>query len=130
MTRIPWRVRLLFEGTVLGAIVLGAGGRLAMAAIQYRANASPQFTLGGTLTVVGLGAVSGLAGAAMLWISAVAANRVAPRFTAVRWAMFALLLALVTTRGLRGTPAPGRWYFPPLVALYGVVLASRYRERA
>jgi hypothetical protein len=44
--------RTLLTGTVLGLLILGAGGRIVMAVITADAGGAPRFTLGGTMTVV------------------------------------------------------------------------------
>lgn len=54
--------RTLLAGTLLGLVILGAGGRLVMAAITANAGGTPRFTLGGTLTVVMLYTLVGLFG--------------------------------------------------------------------
>jgi hypothetical protein len=62
----PLRVVLLAlaAGALAGALVLGVGGRLLMAALVILAGGRPSFTAGGSLTVVavgtGYGAVGGL----------------------------------------------------------------------
>ena len=123
--RPSWRpyARTLLTGTVLGAIVLGAGGRIAMAMIAAEAGGTSRFTLGGTVTVIMLGAASGLAGALMAIVSRGVAQRFLPRVAWVQYLLFAALLLLVTMRGLSGAPAHGKWYFYPLVAAYGLALA-------
>jgi hypothetical protein len=120
-------VRTLLVGTLLGLVVLGVGGRLAMAAIQVDAGASPAFSVGGTMTVVFLGAVSGLAGGALALISGAVARRYLSGHQWLRHALFGLLLFLVTMRGLRGSPPAGWWYFYLLVALYGASMALYVR---
>lgn len=125
----PWlreALRTLAAGAVVGLLVLGIGGRLAMAAIQFRTSGDTNWTLGGSMTVIFLGGVSGLAGAVMLLLSDWIARRVA----APAWAGYVLLggmLGLVTMRGLRGTAPIGAVYFYPLVALYAVLLVGLCR---
>ena len=94
-----------------------------MAAIAALGGASPAWTLGGTLTVVGLGALSGLAGSILALISHFGVQRVLPNHAWAQHVVFAVLLLVVTMRGLRGTPVVGYWLFFPLVAVYGVMLA-------
>lgn len=89
----------------------------------------PSFTLGGTLTVIGLGAVSGLAGSVLALVSRIAMRRLIPGREWPQYAVLSALLLLVTLRGLRGTAPIGRWFFIPLVAAYGiglVMLMSRH----
>jgi hypothetical protein len=125
----PWvrdSLRVLAIGSVVGLVVLGAGGRLAMAAIQLQTTGGTTWTLGGSVTVVFLGAVSGLAGAALALVAELVGRKLrAPPWTS--YVLLAALLFLVTMRGLRGSPEIATWYFYPLVAIYGLlfVLARR-----
>jgi hypothetical protein len=122
-------LRTLVHGVLLGLLILGVGGRVAMAAIQYQQSGNSSWSLGGSMTVVFLGAASGLAGAAMLLVSRWGAARLPERLRWVGYAAFALLLLLVTMRGLRGTAAVGAWYFYPLVATFGAALARLSASR-
>jgi hypothetical protein len=129
MRRIRPVLQTLLAGTLLGLLILGVGGRLAMAAIQADMGASPSFSLGGTSTVIFLGALSGLAGAGIALVSGAIQRRVLPRQSWLRHALFAALLFLVTMRGLRGTPSAGWWYFYLLVAMYfGAMILRERRE--
>jgi hypothetical protein len=124
----PWirdALHTLAAGAVVGLLVLGLGGRLAMAAIQLQTAGDSSWSLGGTMIVVFLGGVSGLAGAVM-WL---ASERVARRVGAawVGYLLLAALLGLVTMRGLRGTATVGAFYFYPLVAVYAVLLVLSCR---
>jgi hypothetical protein len=116
--------RTLAAGALLGAAILGVGGRLAMAAIASSAGAKPSFTVGGTLTVVALGAASGLAGGIIALVSRWAMRRLMPSRAWPQHVLFAVLLLLVTLRGLHGTVPIGRWFFLPLVAVYGITLGA------
>jgi hypothetical protein len=126
----PWlrdALQTLAAGAAGGLLVLGLGGRLAMAAIQFQSAGESSWTFGGTMTVVLLGGASGLAGAAMLLLSEWIMRRIgAPPWTA--YLLLAVMLGLVTLRGLRGTVAVGALYFYPLVGVYGalLVLSSRF----
>jgi hypothetical protein len=117
-------VRLLLVGTVLGTVILGVGGRLAMSAIAWNTTGASRYSFGGTMTVVVLGAVSGVAGAGMALLSAWVSRRFLSGRRWIEYLLFAALLALVTMRGLRGTPAAGNayWYFYGLVAVYGLAM--------
>jgi hypothetical protein len=119
MPRIAWA---LVTGTALGAIILGVGGRLAMAGIALTAGSRPHFTLGGTITVIALGAVSGLAGAVIALGARAVRNRWMPQHAWLQHTLFAVLLLAITLRGLHGTAPIARWFFLPLVAVYGVAL--------
>lgn len=125
----PW-IQLLLSGLIVGTVVLGVGGRFAMAMIQAASNTTPsRFTLGGSVTVVALGAANGLVGAGIALVFRAIARRVGVRML---WAhvAFGVALALVTARGLRGTAPIGRWYFYPLVALFGVLMLWLERRLA
>jgi hypothetical protein len=122
--------RELITGTMLGALILGVGGRVAMAVIAWRTGGASSFTLGGTLTVIGLGAASGAAGAVFALISRAVMRRLFPRHAWTRHVLFAVLLLLVTLRGLRGSPNAAHWYFYLLVATYGVTVALLERRNA
>lgn len=129
----PWvrdSLRALAIGAVVGLVVLGVGGRLAMAAIQIQTTGDSSWSLGGSATVAFLGAVSGLAGAALALLAEAAARKLrAPRW--VGHALLAGLLLLVTMRGLRGSPEIATRYFYPLVAVYGVALVlARRRDQS
>lgn len=123
MTR-DW-VRCLLLGVIIGAVVLGMGGRIAMRGIAVLSDAPPGFSAGGSVTVVLLGAVSGLVGALIL---------VALRFfLAGRWLLqtilFYAVLVLITLRGLRPLDSQRVFLFLPLVLVYGVLLRVLSRRR-
>jgi hypothetical protein len=105
-------------GAVLGALVLGGGGRAAMRVIAVSQGTPGAFSLGGTMTVVVLGAASGAVGGAILVVSRWL-------FPARRWArvsLFWLALLLLTLRGLRPLDPLRAKLFVPLVVLYGAAL--------
>jgi hypothetical protein len=58
-----WRDGVLL-GAALGAVILGAGGRVAMRAAALAVEQEPAFTIGGSATVVGAGTITGVAAAA------------------------------------------------------------------
>lgn len=119
-------------GTGIGLIVLGVGGRVAMRLIALASGTPPGWTLGGTSTVVFLGAVSGAGGALLLAVSHAAAGWIARGAGAAAWTrhtLFATLLLLVTLRGLHGSPRGSYLYFLPLVAVYGVLMERASRRR-
>ena len=125
----PWlrdALQTLAAGAAGGLLVLGLGGRLAMAAIQLQSAGDSSWTFGGTMTVVLLGGASGLAGAAMLLLSEWITRRLgAPPWTA--YLLLAAMLGLVTLRGLRGTAPVGALYFYPLVGVYAALLVLSCR---
>jgi hypothetical protein len=94
-----------------------------MAYVTLQSGGKPTFTPGGTLTVVALGAASGLAGAVLALASRWAARRLPRRMHWLEYVLFAVLLVLVTARGLHGTQQPGSEWFWVLVGVYGASLA-------
>ena len=55
----------LLAGAVAGLVILGIGGRLAMWIIALAAGQAPRFSVGGSMTVVWLGALFGAPGGAI-----------------------------------------------------------------
>lgn len=119
--------RTLLLGTGLGLVILGVGGRAVMALIIAKAGGTPRFTVGGTLTVVLLGAASGLGGAVMAIVSRALSRRFAPRAPWIEYVLLTAMLTLVTMRGLRGTAQAGTEYFYGLVGVFGVALVIARR---
>ena len=111
-------LRCLLWGIGIGAVILGVAGRIAMRGIAVLSGAPPGFSLGGSLTVVLLGAASGLAGALILMVVRV--------FLPGRWLLQTLLfyaaLVVITLRGLRPVDSPRLFLFLPLVLIYGFLL--------
>lgn len=127
-------------GAWLGLWILGVGGRIAMRAVALALGQPPAFDMGGTLTVVASGTAAGAAGALLYAASRAAGGWLAHRRPAeggradagarpLRLALFAALLALVTARGLQGSPGP-TWAFWLLVAAYGAALEIAQTRRA
>jgi hypothetical protein len=125
----PWLFGLVL-GAGIGLVVLGVGGRVAMRAIALANNTPPSFTVGGTATVVFLGAVSGAAGGLLYAL----VHLLLPRRRLVRSALFALALVLLTLRGLRPIQPLALEWFMPLALAYGAIVdvafTVRYRRRA
>jgi hypothetical protein len=111
----------LLWGAGIGLIVLGVGGRVVMRMIAESTGAAPAFTLGGTFTVVMLGALSGAAGALILVVARALLRRWSPLPTVFYWG----LLVLITLRGLRPLDQQRLVLFLPLVALFGALLQWR-----
>ena len=109
------------HGAWLGLLVLGVGGRAVMRGIALATGQAPALNVGGTLTVLAAGVGAGVAGALLHAVARAVAARVAGGRAWVRLAIFAALLALVTARGLHGSPAATAAWFWPLVALYGAL---------
>jgi putative exporter of polyketide antibiotics len=111
-------------GTGVGVLILGVGGRVAMRAIAHATNVAPGFTLGGTMTVVGLGALSGLGGGLIYTVLA----RFLPNRRLVRSLLFGVVLVLITLRGLSPATTLSISWFMPLVLLYGALIDFAYRR--
>src|SRR6185436_12702507 len=83
-------------GAALGLPILGGGGRLAMHAVALTSEAQRSVTVQGTITVLLAGLAAGTAGGAIYAVLA----RVIPARRLLRAALFAVVLALLTLRGL------------------------------
>ena len=112
-------------GIAIGLLVLGIGGRVAMRVIAHATNVAPAFTTSGTMAVVGLGAVSGLAGGLIYAVLA----RFLPNRAVVRSLLYGTILVLITFRGLSPATALSIGLFMPLVLLYGGLIDYAYRRR-
>jgi hypothetical protein len=125
----PWTLGLLL-GAGVGLVVLGIGGRIAMRAIALANDAPPAFSLGGTVTVVFLGAVSGVGGGLLYTLL----HLLMPQRRLVRAALFTVGLVLLTLRGLRPIQPIALTWFMPLALAYGaivdVVYTAWYRRRS
>jgi hypothetical protein len=120
---LPWKPSLfaaLGAGTVLGTLILGVGGRLAMRVIAVLDGTPVGFSVGGSMTVVFLGAVAGAAGGLVLWVT----RRVFPRAPLARGVVFWGALTFLTLRGLNPVSVERLLVFAPLILVYG---ASLYR---
>jgi hypothetical protein len=122
--RNPWIFDPLL-GIALGLPILGIGGRVAMRIIAHATNVAPSFSVGGTVTVVLLGAASGAAGGLIYAVMA----RAMPRRTRLRMAAFGIVLTLLTLRGASPFSALTLSVFLPLTLLFGAVLDSIHRRR-
>ena len=123
LARSPW----LFDpvvGIALGFLVLGVGSRIAMRVIAHATNVAPGFSLGGTMTVVFMGAVSGAAGGVIYALLV----RFLPDRPLVRGVLFGVILTLLTLRGASpSTPLTLSLFFP-LTFLYGGLLDYIHRR--
>lgn len=95
-----------------------------MRLIAHATNVAPGFSLGGTMTVVFMGVVSGAAGGL---IYAVLAHFV-PNRPVVRALLFGVILVLLTLRGLSPPAALSVSVFLPLVLLYGGLMDFAWRR--
>ncbi|HYU08748.1 MAG TPA: hypothetical protein VEK77_05140 [Gemmatimonadales bacterium] len=127
MLRLNWRdwLRYSLIGAGVGAVVLGIGGRLAMRGIAVLSGAPPSFTVGGSLRVVLMGALSGLGGA---WIL-----KILRFFLSKRWLiqtiLFYAIIVLITLRGLKPVDAQRLVLFLPVVLLYAFLVRVLTRRR-
>ena len=127
-------------GGSLGLVILGVGGRVAMRMVAVALGQPPMFDAEGTLTVVLSGGAAGAAGALIHALCRAVAGLLAGGAKlkegsrrgwpgVLRLTMFATLLALVTARGLSGSPGP-TWMFWLLVAMYGAAYEAALEWRA
>ena len=124
--RHPWIFALL-AGAATGFVFLGVGGRIAMRLFVLHNGQAPGWTVGGTVTVVFMGVVSGVGGAA---IRAAAATWLPRRLPAsVGTTIFAVGCLLLTLRGLNPVDATRLAYFLPLTVAYVVAFEVLWRRR-
>ena len=116
--RGDWQAGILM-GALLGFVILGVGSRLGMTAIAIAENVAPSFTVGGSLTVVGLGTLTG-AVVAVLFLASRAAF---PHHRVARTLLFWGLIAAFVWRGLNPVTALKVVVFAPLFLLHGGLLA-------
>jgi hypothetical protein len=120
-------IRCSLLGIGIGVVVLGIGGRVSMRGIAVLAGAPGSFSLGGSVTVVFLGAVAGLGGALILMVL----RTLLPRRWLIQTLWFYAILILVALRGLRPLDWPRVFLFLPLVLVFGFLmrtLSRRYRR--
>lgn len=107
----------LVRGTLLGLAILGIGGRLLMRVVANLEGQAPIWTVGGTVTVVFYGAVSGAFAGLIYYLLR--------RFVKIPWLMtagFLVIGGLVAWRGVRGSPATGQVLFMVLALVYLVIV--------
>jgi hypothetical protein len=124
LARNPWVFDPLV-GIALGLPILGIGGRISMRIIAHATNVAPSFSLGGTMTVVLLGALSGAAGGVIYAILA----RVLRDRAGMRGVIFGVILVLLTLRGASPFTPLTLSLFLPLTLLYGALLHLVHRLR-
>jgi ABC-type microcin C transport system permease subunit YejE len=104
--------------TLLGAVVLGVGGRVGMHVIARATTGTGRFTLGGTLTVIALGVGSGLLGGLVL----VVVRRFLHRWSPLPFVLYWVFLIGITLRGINPVDSLRALVFLPIVVLFGIVL--------
>ena len=107
-------------GMVLGALVLGLGGRLVMRILALAIARDPLFSIGGSLEVIAYGAIIGMASGAVF----VLAHPILPE----RWWIAGMIMAAVTYAGtiltlpahIADTARPFASMMPAVLALFGM----------
>ena len=125
MTAHPW-LRAPILGVLVGLPVLGVGGRIVMRIISEVSGAPAAISLGGTITVLGAGAASGLAGGIIYGLL----GRFFPHGRVRRDLLFAAALILLTLRGLHPVRPLPLALFGTLVVVYGVALEWAWHRAA
>lgn len=118
-SRKDWLVAALL-GLVIGTVVLGIGGRLAMRGIALVQGRAPGFSIGGTMTVIFMGAVFGIIGSLIF----AGTRALVPGSRVVRGSLFWVILVLITLRGLSPLDVPKLAFFLPLILGYGTLLTA------
>lgn len=116
-TAWPW-IRGAVLGAVLGTILLGVGGRVAMRIIALTQGAPAGFSLGGSATVVFLGTLSGIA-AGLIYT---ACRQLAKTRVWLARFLFGAVLLGITLRGLRPLDTPRLVIFLPLFVVFAFAM--------
>lgn len=111
-------VSTVLTGAALGLILLGIGGRLAMHGIAIITTGRGGFTLGGTLTVVALGGLSGVTAGLILAVARLLLHRWYLATSTAYWG----LLAVLVLHGLRPIDPLRLLWFLPLTVIFGIIL--------
>ena len=110
-------LRSALAGAAIGMVVLGIGGRVIMRVIAHWEGRVPGFTLGGTFTVVMMGALAGLAAGVV--------HGLLRRFvtqTAIRLLVFVVFCVAFTLHGVNALLPRPRLLFVALTLAYVAVL--------
>ena len=113
-------------GAALGLAILGIGGRIAMRAIAMVQGAPGGFSLGGTMTVLLLGAANGAFGGVIRAITGIRGR--VPH--ALRLMLFAAACLALGLRGLKPLDADKLLLFMPVIVLYIVSMELAWRRLA
>ena len=105
-------------GAAVGAVFLGIGGRTAMRIFAILDGRDPGLSLGGSMTVVFMGAAWGMTGGVLLWLG----RRWFRTSSAVRGVLFWIPLTLLYLLGLSPLTSESLIAFTPFFVLYGAVL--------
>ncbi|MEX2110447.1 MAG: hypothetical protein WD802_07590 [Gemmatimonadaceae bacterium] len=107
----------IVRGALLGLVILGVGGRLLMRVVAIMQGATAGWTVGGTMTVVFLGTVSGFV-AGLIY-------HLLRRFVEKSWlrtTAFIVICGLISWRGVKGLPPYQQAMFMGLVLVYLVIV--------
>ena len=114
-------------GAATGVVFLGVGGRIAMRFFALHNGQTPGWSVGGTVTVVFMGVVSGIGGAA---IRAAAATWLPCRTPdVIGTSIFAVACILLTFRGLNPVDATKVAYFLPLTIAYAATFEILWQRK-
>jgi hypothetical protein len=118
-SRVPSStLKILLLGSVLGMLILGGGGRLAMRGISLWQGLPPRLSFEGTLTVILLGTASGfLSGILRIAIEA-ATRRWIPRSPLAARAIWWAVTFALGLRVLSPWDMPRLVLFPPVILAY------------
>ena len=105
-------------GAVLGAALLGVGGRIAMRVIALVENQPRGFTWDGSLAVVMLGAAAGAATGGLFLL----ARTLFPKQQVLRVGFFWIVVAALVARGLNPVTATKVIIFAPLFVAHGSLM--------
>ena len=121
--RRPWYFGPVV-GAVTGLFILGVGSRIAMRQIALLSGAPGGFTVEGTITVLFMGVVSGVAGAVIRGLTTIGG-----RLSGLAgFAIFAIACVLIALRGLNPLDANRIYLFMPLIALYVLAVEVAWRR--
>jgi hypothetical protein len=112
-------------GALVGALVLGVGGRIGMRIFAGLQGQAPFFKLSGSVAVVLIGAAVGASGGIVLWLG----RKIFPNSSIARGLLFWGLLTFVTSRVLHPLTLHRVLVFGPIAALYGAVLYRLWCQR-
>jgi len=123
LVRRPWYFGPVV-GAVAGLVILGVGSRIAMRQIALQSGAPGGFTVEGTITVLFMGVVSGVAGGVIRGLTTVGGRL--SGLTA--FAVFGIACVLIALRGLNPLDANRIYLFMPLIALYVLAVEAAWRR--
>ena len=131
MQRTPrahnWRLAIAL-GALLGAVILGVGGRLAMRGISLMEARPLQLSLGGTMRVILAGGIVGtLAACLRACIATFLPVRVSPR---TRTALYVVLVGALAVVGLTPLTVHRLALFLPVVGVFVLAVELCWRRWA